>query len=65
MVIAIPNTGSTIKMGGVWKAYYNSNPAPNTPKLNKDLGSKISIAAGAQTLLSRSFGGQTGPYDYL
>lgn len=65
MVVAIPNTGSTIKMGGVWKAYYNSNPAPNAPKLNKDLGSKIGISASAQTLLSRSFGGIIGPYDYL
>lgn len=65
MVVAIPSTTSTIRMGGVWKAYYNSNPAPNAPKLNKDLGTKISIAAGAQTLLSRSFGGLTGPYDYI
>ena len=67
MVTAIPNTGSTIRMGAVYNAYYVSGggvPASGTAiGLRSTLGTKISITTGAISL-SSSFGGRTGPYNY-
>ena len=67
MVIAIPNTGSTIKMGAVYNAYYVSGggvPAAGTNiKLRATLGSAIGISSGSVSL-SSTFGGRTGPYNY-
>ena len=65
MVIAIPNTGSTIRMGGVYRAYFGSAPAANSNvRLRATLGAQIGITTG-QIRLSSSFGGRTGPYDYI
>jgi hypothetical protein len=65
MVIAIPNTGSTIAMGKVYHAYYNSTPGAGANiSLRATLGSQIGISSGSITL-SSSFGGRTGPYDYI
>jgi hypothetical protein len=67
MVIAIPNTGSTITMGKVYNAYYVSGggtPAPGTNVgLRATLGAAIGISSGSITL-SSTFGGRTGPYNY-
>lgn len=65
----IPATGTMIKMGGVYNAYYVSgatgNPAAGTiVTLNAKLGSKIGIAASTITRLSTNFGGRIGPYNY-
>lgn len=65
MVIAIPNTGSTIRMGGVYRAYYGSAPTTGTNvSLRATLGSQIGISTGSISL-SSAFGGRTGPYDYI
>ena len=65
MVIAIPNTGSTIAMGKVYHAYYNVTPTAGTVvTLRAKLGSQIGIVSGSISL-SSSFGGRTGPYDYV
>lgn len=65
MVIAIPNTGSTIRMGGVYNAYYGSYPTAGTNvSLRATLGSQIGITTGPISL-SSAFGGQTGPFDYI
>lgn len=67
MVIAIPNTNSTILMGAVYNAYYV--PAGGVPSagtnigLRATLGSQIGITTGS-IALSSSFGGRTGPYNY-
>ena len=66
MVIAIPATGSTIRMGGVYHAYYNVTPTAGTNvTLSASLGTKIGLGAGTIVRLSTSFGGRTGTYDYL
>lgn len=65
MVIAIPNTGSTIRMGGVYNAYYGSYPsAGSNVSLRATLGPNVGITTGPISL-SSAFGGQTGPYDYI
>lgn len=70
MVTAIPATGTTIRMGGVYNAYYVAGatgpPAAGTiVTLNAKLGSKIGLAAGATTRLSANFGGRVGPNNYI
>lgn len=66
---SIPATGTMIKMGGVYNAYYTVSATGNPPAganvtLNVKLGSKIGIGAGTATALSSKFGGQKGPYNY-
>jgi len=67
MVIAIPNTGSTILMGAVYNAYHVSGggvPAVGSNiGLRATLGSAIGVSTGSITL-SSTFGGRTGPYNY-
>lgn len=69
MVTAIPATGTTIKMGGVWAAYTAGAlpPASSNVSLNAVLGVTKSglVTAGAVTPLSSTFGGQTGPFNYV
>jgi len=70
MVTAIPATGTSIRMGGVYNAYYvpgaTGAPAAGTiVTLNVKLGSKIGIAANSITLLSTNFGGRVGPNNYV
>ena len=65
MIIPIPNTGTTIAMGKVYHAYFNVTPSPGTNvSLRATLGGQIGIASGSITL-SATFGGRTGPYDYI
>lgn len=65
MPIAIPNTGSTIAMGKVRRAYTNVAPTGGANiSLRATLGSYIGISSGSISL-SSSFGGRTGPYDYI
>lgn len=65
MVIAIPNTGSTIRMGGVYRAYFGSLPTTGTNvSLRATLGAQIGITSGPINL-SSAFGGRTGPFDYI
>lgn len=68
-ITAIPATGTAIKMGSVYNAYYVAGatgaPAAGTiVTLSVKLGTKIGITAATQTLLSRNFGGQVGPNNY-
>ena len=64
MVIAIPNTGSTITMGKVNHAYTNATPTSGSNiRLRATLGANIGIGSGPITL-SSSFGGRIGPFDY-
>ncbi len=67
--VLIPATGTMIKMGGVYNAYYTAAPTGNPPAgasvtLNAKLGSKIGIAASTITRLSINFGGRDPPYNY-
>lgn len=67
--VTIPATGTMIKMGGVYNAYYTAAatgnpPAGATVTLNAKLGSKIGIGAGTITRLSINFGGRKGTYNY-
>jgi hypothetical protein len=65
MPIAIPNTGSEIRMGGVNRAYTTSSSMVGTNiSLRATLGSYIGISTGSISL-SSAFGGRTGPYDYI
>lgn len=65
MVIAIPNTGSAIAMGKVYKAYTNVTPTGGTNvSLRATLGAYIGISSGSISL-SANFGGRTGTYDYI
>lgn len=69
MVTAIPASGTTIKMGSVYNAYYVVSPSGSPPagtvvSLNNVLGSKIGKAASTVTQLSQNFGGQVGPNNY-
>lgn len=65
MIIAIPNTGTQISMGKVYRAYTNVTPTTGVNvSLRATLGPYISITTGSISL-SSSFGGRTGPYDYL
>jgi len=65
MPIAIPNTGSAIRMGGVYRAYTNVVAgAGSNIGLRATLGPYIGITTGSISL-SSSFGGRTGPYDYI
>jgi hypothetical protein len=65
MPIAIPNTGSEIRMGGVNRAYTNLIPTAGANiSLRATLGSHIGIGTGSISL-SSAFGGRTGPYDYI
>jgi hypothetical protein len=69
MVTAIPATGTTINMGGVWAAYTAGvlPIAGDTVSLNAVLGVTKSglVAPGAVTPLSETFGGRTGPFNYV
>lgn len=70
MVTAIPATGTSIRMGGVYNAYYvpgaTGAPAAGTiVTLNVKLGSQIGKAASTITLLSNNFGGRAGPNNYV
>jgi hypothetical protein len=69
MVTAIPATGTAIKMGGVWAAYTAGvGPGANTNvSLNAVLGvTKSGLrTAGQITPLSITFGGRTGPFNYV
>lgn len=69
MVTAIPATGTAIKMGGVWAAYTAGAepPANTTVSLNSVLGvTKSGLrTAGQITPLSATFGGRTGPANYV
>lgn len=69
MVTAIPATGTAIKMGGVWAAYTAGvGPPANTGvSLNSVLGvTKSGLrTAGQITPLSATFGGRTGPANYV
>jgi hypothetical protein len=69
MVTAIPATGTTIKMGGVWAAY-TAGVLPTAGagvSLNSVLGvTKSGLrTAGQVTPLSATFGGRTGPFNYV
>lgn len=66
MVNTIPATGTTIKMGGVYKAYTNVVAATGTGvRLNATLGVTYGgKTAGAATALSATFGGKTTTYVY-
>lgn len=65
MPIAIPNTGSTIRMGSVRRAYNNVAPgAGQNISLRATLGAFIGITTGSISL-SSAFGGRTGPFDYI
>ena len=69
MVTAIPATGTTIKMGGVWAAY-TAGVAP-TANVGVSLNSVLGVTksglrtAGQITPLSATFGGRTGPFNYV
>lgn len=69
MVVAIPATGTTIRMGGVWAAYTAGAlpPAGTNVSLNGVLGvTKSGLkTAGASTPLSATFGGRNGPFNYV
>ena len=69
MVTAIPATGTTIKMGGVWAAYTAGvlPTAATGVSLNSVLGVTKSglVTAGTITPLSSTFGGRTGPFNYV
>lgn len=69
MVTAIPATGTAIKMGGVWAAYTAGAlpPASTNVSLNNVLGvTKSGLrTAGQVTPLSSTFGGKTGPANYV
>lgn len=69
MVTAIPVTGTTIKLGSVYNAYYVAGatgaPAAGTVvQLSAKLAGNVGIAAGTVISLGRSFGGRTGPNNY-
>lgn len=69
MVTAIPASGTSIKMGSVYNAYYvagaTGSPAAGTiVTLSNVLGSQVGITAGTITQLSANFGGRVGPNDY-
>lgn len=69
MVVAIPNTGSTIRMGGVYAAYTAGAlpPGGTNVTLNAMLGvAKSGLSTpGASTPLSATFGGRNGPFNYV
>lgn len=69
MVTAIPATGTAIRMGGVWAAYTAGAlpPGGTNVSLNAVLGvTKTGLkTAGAVTPLSSTFGGRTGPFNYV
>lgn len=69
MPIAIPASGSTIKLGSVYNAYYvagaTGSPAAGTVvQLSRKLAGNVGIAASTVILLSRNFGGKVGKNDY-
>jgi hypothetical protein len=65
MVIAIPITGTTIRMGGVHHAYFGSYPTTGANvTLRGTLGSQIGIVSGSISL-SSAFGARSGPFDYI
>lgn len=69
MVTAIPATGTSIRLGSVYNAYYvagaTGSPAAGTVvSLSRKLAGNVSIAAGSIILLSRNFGGKQGPNNY-
>lgn len=65
MPIAIPNTGSEIRMGSVRRAYDGVAPgAGQNISLLATLGAFISVSVGPISL-SSAFGGRTGPFDYI
>jgi len=69
MVTPIPATGTAIKMGGVWAAYTAgaAPPGGTNVSLNAMLGvSKSGLrTAGQITPLSATFGGRSGPFNYV
>jgi len=74
----LPLTGSTIKMGSVYRAYTNVNPGtpgnatPSGPytggqniKLSAVLGAGFGgVSSGSPISFSQTFGGKTTPHDY-
>ena len=69
MVIAIPASGSTVKLGSVYNAYYvagatGSPPAGTIVQLSNKLAGNVGVSAGSVILLSRNFGGRVGKNDY-
>ena len=69
MVTAIPASGSLIKLGSVYNAYYvagatGAPPAGTVVQLSAKLSGNVGITAGSVILLSRNFGGQVGKNDY-
>lgn len=69
MVTAIPATGTTIKLGSVYNAYFvpgaTGAPVAGTiVTLSSQLGPAVGISAGTVILLSRNFGGKDAPNNY-
>jgi hypothetical protein len=69
MVTPIPATGTAIRMGGVYAAYTAGSlpPGGTNVTLNAMLGvTKSGLrTAGQITPLSTTFGGRTGPFNYV
>lgn len=69
MVTAIPATGTTIKLGSVYNAYYvpgatGAPPAGTVVTLSSTLGPAVGITAGTIIRLSENFGGRAAPNNY-
>lgn len=69
MVIPLPATGTTIRMGGIYAAYTAGFlPAFATyVSLNAMLGVTKTgfVTSGARTGVSITFGNHTGPFNYV
>jgi len=60
----LPATGSTITMGGVYRAY--TNVAPTNVRLSATLGDSYGgKVPGTAISFSSTFGGKTTPYGYV
>jgi hypothetical protein len=69
MVTAIPATGTLIRLGSVYNAYYvagaTGSPAAGTVvQLSAKLAGNVGVASGTVISLSSSFGGKSGPNNY-
>lgn len=69
MVTAIPATGTSIKLGSVYNAYYvagatGSPPAGTVVQLSAKLAGNVGVASGTIIKLSNTFGGKVGKNDY-
>lgn len=65
----IPNTGSAVKLGSIYNAYYvaapSGSPAAGTVvQLSAKLAGNVGISAGTIILMSRNFGGKVAPNNY-